>query len=166
MRQTRGQFNFPERRQRPRIITLRNFGIASAVAIVGFVAISIRSEYRGRNVDGDYGRLYGSQVGKQEVAVKNPEIVVEDPGISDDAHADPMLTAAAAREQYLYDRSRPAGVAAEPVQASIATAPAPVRSGEGDVAIVGGPEGVTVVKTATATTPKLTGGIFREPQPE
>lgn len=166
MRQTRGQFNFPERRQRPRIITLRNFGIASAVAIVAFVGISIRSEYRGRNVDGDYGRLYGSQVGKQEMTVKNPEVVVEDPGISDNAHADPMLTAAAAREQYLYDKTRPAGAVAEPVQATIVPTPAQTRSGEGDVAIVGGPEGVTVVKTDASTTPKLSGGIFRDPQPQ
>jgi hypothetical protein len=150
----------PERRSRTRVLTLKNFGIVLAVAVVVFIAISIRSEMRGRGVPG-YGRLVNKGFPQDDVKVAPREVITEAPAIDDRQSADPMLTSAAAREQYLRGAEPTPLVpvpVAPPARASVVP---PVRRGEGDVAIVGGADGVAVVKTDSAAPPKLSGGIFR-----
>lgn len=144
-----------DRRQRKRYLTLKNFGAATAVLAVAFVAISIRSEMRGR-VEGDYGRLFQREIAT-EVEQKPIEVVHEAPPPVDDAtHADPMLVGPAARAQWLEDDANaPLTTTAEPTVVTSATMP-----GQGDVAIVGGPEGVTIVKRDRRQ-PVLSGGFGR-----
>jgi hypothetical protein len=132
----------PERRQRVRIITLKNFGKAALVAIICLVAANLLSEARRPKRD-DYGRLYGKQVPKAEtIAPRRVEVVTEAAPVEDHAAADPLLIAPAAREaQYL---------AVQPVAA---TQPDASR-----VAVSGDENGVIVVKA-----PKhlLAGGFGR-----
>jgi hypothetical protein len=148
-----------DRRRGKRIVTIKNVAVAGGVVAVLFVGITIRSEMRDSN-PGAYGSLYDHQV-PADVNVKAAEVITEAPAIDDREHADPMLLSAAAREQYLRTADqRPKFTAAD--RPAVAPAVAPLRAGEGDVAIVGGPEGVTAVKTDTSKDrPKLTGGIFK-----
>lgn len=157
-RQRNDSIVLPERRRRTRVLTLKNFGIFLAVVVAVFIGISIRSEMRGRGVPG-YGRLVNRGL-PQDVAVTPREVVTEAPAIDDRQSADPMLTSAAAREQYLRGEQTPA-VVPVPAPAAAAAIPPPVRRGDGDVAIVGGADGVTIVKTDSAARPKLSGGIFK-----
>lgn len=158
-RQRRDSIVQPERRSRTRVLTLKNFAIFLGVVIVIFIGISIRSEMRGRGATG-YGRLVNNGL-QEEVPVKPREVVIEAPPIDDRQSADPMLTSAAAREQYLRGEQKPAVVPAPLPPPATASAMPPVRRGDGDVTIVGGAEGVTVVKTDSASQPKLSGGIFK-----
>lgn len=133
----------PERRQRVRIVTLKNFGKAAIVAIVCLIAANLLSEARRPKRD-DYGRLYGKQIPKAEtMAPRKVEIVTEAAPVEDHAAADPLLLAPAAREaQYLA------------VQQPVAV-PQPDAS---RVAVSGDESGVIVVKA-----PKhlLAGGFGR-----
>lgn len=144
-----------DRRQRKRYLTLKNFGIVALVMLVAFIAISIRSEMRGLQ-RGDYGRLFRSEI-PAPVEPKPMEVVREElPAVDDQTHADPMLVEPMARAQWLADGSA--------ATATTATAPpvtgASVR-GEAGVAIVGGVEGVTVVRREKRR-PVLSGGFGRE----
>lgn len=146
-----------DRRQRKRIVTVRNFGIATIAFLVLFAAITIRSEMRGSRGTANYGRLVERELPKVEH--KPVEIVSEAVPVidSEQTHADPMLTAPMAREQFLREQVAPAPAAVQvpqPTQASLAT-------GETDVAIVGGPEGVKVMQTERRR-PVLSGGFGRQ----
>ncbi|HEV7767175.1 MAG TPA: hypothetical protein VGQ76_19395 [Thermoanaerobaculia bacterium] len=145
-----------DRRQGKRIVTVRNFGIATIAFLVLFAVITIRSEMRGSG-SASYGRLVERELPKVEH--KPVEIVREAvPAIeTEQAHADPMLTAPMAREQFLREQVAPAPVAVavpQRTQAALAT-------GETDVAIVGGPEGVKVTQTERRR-PVLSGGFGRQ----
>lgn len=143
-----------DRRQRKRYLTLKNFGWASLAAIIGFIGISLRSELRGPAPHG-YGRLWQKEVEAAAVEQKPMEVIHEaPPPVVDDAtHADPMLIEPAARAQWLEDDTTTTVVAAPVNTASVA-------STSGDVAIVGGPEGVTVVRKERRK-PVLSGGFGR-----
>lgn len=153
---------FPERRRGIRILTRRNFAAAAVIFIVAFAVISIRSEMRD-TTGGRYGRLYGKQVTKAAPELPSQAgVVVEAPAtaVADQSHADPMLVAPAAREAYLGTRDQqfvPAAPAAE--QATVYTPP-PQQLG--DVAIVGGADGVAVVSADHHAKPLLSGGFMRQ----
>lgn len=145
-----------DRRRRKRILTLKNFGIFTAVLLVAFVAISLRSEMRGLN-PGDYGRLFRSEV-PSPVEAKPMEVVREQepaPAVDDQTHADPTLVQPMARSQWLVDESTTAAAAAVTAPVVVASVP-----GKADVAIVGGTDGVTVVRQERRK-PVLSGGFGR-----
>jgi len=142
-----------DRRQRKRYVTLKNVGIALAVVLVVFVAISIRSEMHDSSAN--YGRLVEHELPPQ-VEQKPVEVVKEASIEHEQTHADPMLTAPMARAQWLEGDLEPATPVIPPTipprtQAALTT-------GESDVAIVGGPEGVVV---ETEPKPRLKGGFGR-----
>lgn len=149
--------HFIERRQHRRIVTVRNFSIAFAVTVLAFMAITIRSEMRGSKTR-SYGRLYEKQI-VADVKQKPVEVVREvPPAVPDQTHADPMLVEPMNREQWLHD----AGTQ-EPAAFHTASAAAQVvgpSEGDSRVTIVGGPEGVTVVRE-TRRKPVLSGGFGR-----
>ncbi|HYC61015.1 MAG TPA: hypothetical protein VEK79_15740 [Thermoanaerobaculia bacterium] len=141
-----------DRRQRKRYLTLKNFGYASIAAAVLFIGITIRSEMRGLGPS-NYGRLVEREL--PQVEQKPLEVVEEKPIVDNEqTHADPFLTEAAAREQWLRAQAQPLPV---PMPPRIAAA---VATGETDVAIVGGPEGVKVVQRERRK-PVLSGGFGR-----
>lgn len=146
-----------DRRRRKRYLTLRNFRNASLVALIAFVAITIRSEMRGP-APNEYGRLYERELPRLELAEKPVEVVKEAPVapvVADQTHADPLLLEPLGREQWLYgDPSQPSSVQPMP------RAEASVASGETSVAIVGGADGVAVVQRERRR-PVLSGGFGR-----
>ncbi|HEX6098221.1 MAG TPA: hypothetical protein VF432_17975 [Thermoanaerobaculia bacterium] len=143
-----------DRRRRKRILTLKNFGIVTAVLLIAFVAISIRSEMRGLR-PGDYGRLFGREV-PAPVEPKPMEVVREEPpAVTDQTQADPTLVEPMARSQWLVDDVPPA----TPAPVTPVVTAASVR-GEADLAIVGGADGVAVVRTERRK-PVLSGGFGR-----
>jgi hypothetical protein len=157
-----------DRRQRRRILTLRNLGGAAIVLVVLFLVVTIYSEMRKPALDqyGQYGRLYSHEMAKSDIAVPKPQLeVIPEGTVGDLTAADPMLVAPAAREQYLGVTAPPTPAA--PVQAAAADefvrAQPVLQSQSGKVAIVGDANGVAVVQSATVTEHKLSGGIFRQP---
>jgi hypothetical protein len=155
---------FPDRRRRKRYLTIRNIGIVSAVLVLVFIAVSIRSELRGRNTgDSEYGRLYGNEVPVvEDVTRKGIERVVESP-VDDQLSADPFAVDAAKREQYLRAQPlQPVPLTTSVTDTGFAAPPAPIlgRSGtdERRVVITGGPEGVGVV-VEERPRPALGGGF-------
>jgi hypothetical protein len=147
-----------DRRQRRRILTLKNFYKAAIVAIVLFAGLTIYSDIRHPHSNGDYGRLFGKQVSGQVPEVKKPPVdVVKEAPVPDQTAADPLLVAAQAREQYLGNPT----LTPAPVAANVPPPPPPVTNSDGS-AVVGGPNGVTIVKGKTNTKPTLQGGIFRQ----
>jgi len=142
-----------DRRQRKRYLTLKNFGKAMLVLTILFIAITIRSELRGRTA-GDFGRLFQREL-PPPVEAKPVEVVQEaPPPVEDATHADPRLIDPAARSQWLQDDAATATVAPVVSEAS-------VRSSASEVAIVGGPQGVTVVRREGRPKPVLSGGFGR-----
>ena len=148
-----------DRRRGKRILTLKNLRNVTLVAVALFVALTVVSEVRKPKLEGNYGRLFGEQVAVPTPEVqRTPQIVTEGP-IADQDHADPMLLAPAAREQYL-------GV--EPNTASALNPAVPVESAEptpvvGEhVSVVGDANGVSIVKTDTQQRGVLGGGIFKQ----
>ena len=152
-----------DRRQSKRYLTVRNVGISIFVLLVAFLLITIRSEMRGVR-PGDYGRLYHSEM-PDAVKPAAPVEVVRDgtPPVPDHDAADPMLVEPMARAQWLGDTppGTPATTAAivAPVEPTV-TYQAPV-AGDAHVAIVGGAEGVAIVKEAKKR-PTLKGGFGRQ----
>lgn len=152
---------FPDRRRRRRIVTLRNFGILLLSFVVVLAVLHFRSEMR--DPSGDYGRLVERQIAPlQQVEAKTPDPILPpaDP-VPDQVSADPFLLSAAAREQIL-------GVT-EPLQPvpteTVGFQPLePIlgREGEGRVTMVGGAEGVTIVRETGDRLPRLGGGFMRE----
>jgi len=143
-----------DRRRRKRVLTLKNFrNFALGIAVL-LLAVTIQSDLRHLK-PGQYGRLFGKQVPSQpEIAPRKIEVVREAPPVPDQTAADPLLLASAAREQYL-------GVNTPPAPPTVAPAgePAPREAG---VAIVSGPNGVTIVRGEGKRQPALSGGIFRQ----
>lgn len=150
-----------DRRQSKRYLTLRNAGYAGIGLVVVFLLITIRSEMRGLGPS-DYGRLFHSELPPPPTA-KPVEVVREAPvAVPDHTAADPMLVEPMVRAQWLDGTIGTDTVSLEPVQAAVATTPtvvAPVR-GQDRVAIVGGPEGVMIVKE-TRKRGGLKGGFGR-----
>ncbi len=137
-----------ERRRHRRILTLRNFRrfiLFMAILVTGLV---VQSDLR-QSASGDYGRLFGKQVSRQ-TEVKKVDVVREAP-VVDQTSADPLLVAPAAREQYL-------GATTTVMPPVVTTTTQP----SGNVAIVNGPNGVTIVRGGEPRGPLLSGGIFRQ----
>ena len=147
-----------DRRQRRRILTLKNFYKAAIVAIVLFAGLTIYFDIRHPRSNGDYGRLFGKQVSGQVPQVTKPPVdVVKEAPVPDQTAADPLLVAAQAREQYLGNPT----LTPVPVVANTMTMP-PATTSDGTAVVVGGPNGVTIVKGKTNTKPTLQGGIFKQ----
>ena len=140
-----------DRRQHKRYLTLKNFAIAVGVAIGAFIAISIYSEVR-RPAPNEYGRLAKREALAPPPAVKPAEVIQEAAPIDDQASADPTLIEPMARSQWLGQETTSAAV----IQPEPAPVPA-IRPGD-DVVVVGGPEGVTIVKQKRRR-PVLSGGF-------
>lgn len=139
-----------DRRRHRRIVTLRNTAWLSLVLLIAFLAISIRSEMRGLG-ERSYGRIIEHAI--PEVKQKPVEIVEEAPAqIEDQSAPDPLLLPPQQREHWLY--GDPAGPVAPTVSSAIAPAAA------GDVTIVGGPEGISIVRRERSR-PVLSGGFGR-----
>ncbi|HKR66273.1 MAG TPA: hypothetical protein VJZ00_21270 [Thermoanaerobaculia bacterium] len=129
-----------DRRQHKRYLTLKNAAIASAIAFVAFIGVSIYSEVR-RPGTSDYGRIAARELPPPPTAQKPVDVVREAPAINDEAHADPMLVEPMGRAQWLGDETSNAAVMITP------TASTPVATVRGSgVAIVDGPQGVTIVQ--------------------
>ena len=142
-----------DRRQRKRYLTLKNFGKVMLALTILFIVITIRSEMRGLT-PGEFGRLFQREIAV-DVEQKPVEVVREAPLPVDDAtHADPLLVAPAARAQWLQDDATTTAVAPVAV-------PPSVRSSASEVAVVGGPEGVAVVRREGRPKPVLSGGFGR-----
>lgn len=145
-----------DRRQRKRYLTLKNFGWTMAALTLLFIVITIRSEMRGLK-PGEFGRLLGREIAT-DLEQKPVEVVREAPPqqpVDDATHADPLLVEPAARAQWL-EGDVTTTVAIVPVE--------PVRSSSSAsaVSIVGGPEGVSVVRKEARPKPVLSGGFGRE----
>jgi len=149
-----------DRRQRRRILTIRNCAISMLSVAVIVAAISTYNAAR-RAPAGEYGRLFGSQVPVTNTAItRNVDVIKEGP-VDDQRAADPMLIAPAAREKLLLANTN-APVAPPPVPVAAPSAIGNV-SGHGTT-IVGDGSGVAVVHapTSTAVRPVLSGGIFKQ----
>jgi hypothetical protein len=152
-----------DRRQRRRILTLKNFRNAFLVALALFAGLTITAHVRNRNAPADeYGRLYGKQIPRAEIAPKPVEIIHESQ-IADADAADPMLVQAQARAQLLQaDSNVPTAPPPLTTAGAMTATPAAKRAaGDEHVTIVGGPEGVTLVKKSTDR-PELGGGFGRQ----
>lgn len=152
-----------DRRQHRRILTLKNFAWAMGVLVAAFIGLTIEANLRRSSSSSGFGALYGRQLPSDTAAEpKSPEIVTEAP-IPDVTAADPMLVAPAAREQLLRADSN------VPATTSAAVSPEPVTgttftgtvAGQARVAVVGGAEGVAIVKESQRP-PLLRGGFGRE----
>lgn len=150
-------YRLPDRRRHVRILTLKNFGWTMLALVVIFTVISIRSEFTSSEPrPGEYGRLYGHEVPPVDTQAP-PEVVHEEAEpVDDQAAADPMLIEPAAREQWLHAEAS----AAAPTTATLATTVTTSTVDGTHVAIVGGPEGVSVVHHERAR-PQLSGGFGR-----
>lgn len=151
----------PERRQRTRIVTLRNFGWLTIALLVVFGAITIRSEMRGRHMH-DYGRLYDRRI-MPDVARKEPAVEV----VTEAAAAPQIADQTPAFEPTLVLPVDPAvdsnveSIEVSQQQATIIAPAVASRARDSRVAIVGGPEGVTLVQK-TPKRPLLAGGFGRQ----
>lgn len=144
-----------DRRQSKRYLTLRNAGWSLLAAMIVFLGITIRSEMRGTG-PASYGRLVERELPKVEQ--KQPMEVVREAVSTEETHADPTLIEPMAREQWLHAQT----ATAEPTAVDVTThrAAAAVATGETDLAIVGGPEGVKIVQKERRR-PVLSGGFGR-----
>ncbi|HUP46249.1 MAG TPA: hypothetical protein VM779_12130 [Thermoanaerobaculia bacterium] len=146
-----------ERRRRKRILTLRNVGFALLASLLILAGLNIRSEMGGGTGE-DFGRLYERELAK--VPVVEPERVMESDVIAVDEapSADPFSVEAATREQYLrrYEPEPPPLL--EPGEAVTYS---PAAGGESRLRIVGGPDGVALVREERHA-PVLGGGFGRE----
>jgi hypothetical protein len=145
-----------DRRSRKRILTLKNFGLALLAFAVIFAVITLRSEMRDPD-SGDFGQLYERQI--PVVESESSATVAEGSAVSEETHADPMLVAPAARAQWLVEEETPVVVSS--VATGATRAEAAVATGETRVAIVGGTDGVAVVKRDRRK-PELSGGFGRK----
>jgi hypothetical protein len=157
-----------DRRQRRRILTIRNCAISMLSVAVIFAAVSIYNEAR-RAPAGEYGRLFGSQVPATNTAISRKVDVVEEAPVDDQRAADPMLVAPAAREQLLLANTNAPAPAPQvvtvPVAAPVLSPSAIGRVSGNGTTIVGDGNGVTIVHasaTSTAARPVLSGGIFKQ----
>ena len=148
-----------ERRSRRRILTLRNVrnGFIAALAVVA--ALNIRSEMRDSTNSEEFGRLYQQDISKApQPQATTAASVMEIAPVDEAASADPFALDAARREQYLGQTPL------EPVALIDPVAPTPeIAPADGDsVRIVGGPEGVTLIREDRKRGPALGGGFGRQ----
>lgn len=137
-----------DRRQRRRILTLKNLGKVALGMVIFFAGLTMESNFRKSDTNGDYGRLLGKQV-SSHVAIepRKPNIVTVP--IQDQTAADPLLIAPAAREQWLGVNGSPATAAIAPQQT--------------DSSAIAGPSGIVIVRgKIDQRHPTLSGGIFRQ----
>jgi len=141
-----------DRRRHKRYLTLRNAGWVALAVLVVFTAINVWSEIRPRVAPG-YGRLFDRALPKVE---QKPVEVVQEavPPPETETRAVPM--------QIVDDTGAlaPLDAPAIPTWTFDRQATGATRTGDSRVAIVGGPEGVTIVKT-TRRKPVLSGGFGR-----
>jgi hypothetical protein len=151
-----------DRRQRRRILTIRNCAISMLSAAVIVAAISIGSGMRSGPVD-DYGRLFGKQAATPDAGIERKVDVIKEGPVGEQTSADPMLTAPAAREQVLMANSNaPAPVVATTIAPEAAPVTAPPNAH--GTSIVGDGTSIAVVRTkSSAPRPVLAGGIFKQP---
>lgn len=146
-----------DRRQHKRYLTLRNAAKVFAVLAIVFLAITIRSEMDPKHRE-TFGDLFQREL-PPPVERKPVEVVQEaQPYVEDQTAPDPMLVAPMAREQWLGGNGTATASAA--IEAVPIPAAAPSAGSESRVAIVGGPEGVSVVRE-TRRRPVLSGGFGR-----
>ena len=153
-----------DRRQRRRILTIKNCALTMLSLAVVFASISIYSASRRGNT-ADYGRLFGTQVGAPNRGVSRNLEVVHEGTVADQSAPDPMLVAPAGREQLLMAKSNVDPTPAPTSQvtpAPITIVPANAKAHE--TTIVGDGNGIVVAKPASTTTahPVLSGGIFKQ----
>jgi hypothetical protein len=153
-----------DRRQRRRILTIKNCAISMLSVAAVVAAISTFNATR-RAPAGEYGRLFGSQVPATNTAISRKNDVIEEGPIDDQRAADPMLVAPAAREQLLLANTNVPAPTPAPAVVPIAP-PSAIGSVSGHgTTIVGDGNGVAVVRpsaTSTAARPVLSGGIFKQ----
>jgi hypothetical protein len=159
MRSTKPQLIVPirDRRQRKRYLTKRNLGLTTLIVIALFAIITIRSEMF--RPDGEFGRLYGRELPEAPAAAAPLEVVRENPAIADQTGADPLLMEPAVRAQKYLDPEPPATVVPSTAQIVDVPQPEPKEASGGRVAIVGGAEGVAIVKEVPGERRLLTGGF-------
>jgi hypothetical protein len=150
-----------DRRQRRRILTIKNCAMTMLGIAVVLASISIYSDAR-RGKAGDYGRLFGSQVGAPNRGVSRNIEVVHEGSVADQSAPDPMLIAPAAREQLLMAKSNVDPAPSSETAAPIVVVPASAKAHE--TTIVGDGNRIVVAKPASTTTahPVLSGGIFKQ----
>jgi hypothetical protein len=131
-----------DRRRHPRILTLKNFGIAMGVLVAFFIGLTVESNVRHPKADENYGRLFGKQVSSQ-TAVATPQYdAVKEAPVNDQTAADPLLVDAQRREQWL---------SVQPVPATTTTVDPQTNTG------------IVITQTAPQQSqPLLSGGIFRQ----
>jgi hypothetical protein len=147
-----------DRRQRRRILTIRNCAIAMLSIAVVVATISTYNAAR-RAPAGEYGRLFRGQVTTTNTPISRKNDVIEEGAVDDQRAADPMLVAPAAREQLLRADTN------APVAPAPGTPSAPANVSAHGTTIVGDGNGVAVVHastTSTAAKPVLSGGIFKQ----
>lgn len=144
----------PERRQRHRILTLKNAGYAALVVGVLFVIVSVASELRD-TTSGRYGRLYGGEMKKSASPLATQERDGELPVVVEATHADPMLVDSAKREAYLGDTTL--------TTVQVETARSSATAGSSDVAIAGSSTGIAVTTTPQPGTIELKTNPQRKP---
>ncbi|HEX7419109.1 MAG TPA: hypothetical protein VF505_04445 [Thermoanaerobaculia bacterium] len=147
-----------DRRQRRRILTLKNFWKVALVVVAIFVGITIEANLRHPKTT-DYGRLYRNRVAQTATVSRKQEIVTEGQ-INDATAADPTLIGAQARAQIL------TGEADNPLTQTAPATPVPPppmigHDNAGRLVVVGGPEGVTLVQQNKAK-PVLGGGFGKQ----
>jgi hypothetical protein len=153
-----------DRRQRRRILTIKNCAVTMLSLAVVFATISIYSASR-RGKAADYGRLFGTQVGAPNRGVSRNLEVVHEGTVADQSASDPMLIAPAGREQLLMAKSnvdQTPALTSQVTPAPITIVPASAKAHE--TTIVGDGNGIVVAKPASTTTahPVLSGGIFKQ----
>lgn len=160
-----------DRRTSRRIVTLKNFGRVAIALAVLFVGLTIQSEMRHHGAVAEYGRLFGTQVNRDEKLAKPKYDVVKEAPVADQTAADPLLMEPAARAQQfgigLDPIAPPAAAPADTTASGDAFAPRTAvlkgSTNANGVSIVGGSGGVTIVKGGDQQRPTLSGGIFKQP---
>lgn len=147
-----------ERRKHRRIVTLKNFAWLMIALLVIFAGLSIDRSVRGEN--GTFGRIMDGQIATNDDIRPKPQVVIEAPPVADQKVADPMLLAPMAREQEFLST---APVTPPPAPVAAAQMAAPVETRGSGVSIVGGADGVTLVRNGEAKKPVLAGGVFKQP---
>lgn len=148
-----------DRRQRRRILTLKNFRNAALVLVAIYVGIMIEEHFRAPKNTTEYGRL--SRVESATAVARKPDVIREGAPIPDANSADPMLVAPAAREQLLRADSNVPTATVTTAQVIAVPEPLPGRDAAGHLVVVGGPEGVTIVQKRGGR-PVLGGGFGKQ----
>ena len=156
-----------DRRQRRRVLTIKNVAMTMLGIAVVIAAISIYSGAR-RSPAAEYGRLSGTEIASPNQDLAHKVDVVQEGSVADQAAADPMLIAPAGREQLLMANSNvapPPAVTTGGTATSAVAAPVGFAASSHSTTIVGDGNGVALVhapSSSTAPPPPLSGGIFKQ----